>query len=421
MRALFSLMRYIYVAGRELQDSQLTLRAMSLVYTTLLGLVPLLAVSFSVLKAFGVRNLLEPLLLRFLAPLGPEAQAIAEGIVRFVERVDVSVLGSLGLLFLLYTVVSIIQKIEESLNYIWKIRKERGIMERFSDYLTIIFVGPVVVFAVLGLTASVSSAAVVQRIREIEHFGPLFLLMGRVVPYLFIIAFFTYIYIFLPNTKVHFRSALVGGTTAGIMWQAAGQIFASFIAGSTKYSGIYSGFAIIIFFMLWLFLSWRIFLVGASVSFYHQFPFLVSIKREPLSLSSRLKERLALIIMYLVGKNFTEGGEKWTLKALVEKSGVPMDLLNSVILILEKKGLLTEVAGDSASGFFPGKDLDGITIKEILEAVRTAGEEVFSIEEDRFFIPQVDREFRKIEEAVAGAIDKDTLKDLIVKGAGSNI
>jgi len=180
--------RIILAIAERLLSGELTLRAMSLVYTTLLSLVPLLAVSFSVLKGFGVHNQLEPLLDNILAPLGPSGSQITDQIIGFVGSMQVGVLGSVGLAFLLYTVFSLIQKIENSLNYIWHARPTRTIGQRFSNYLTVIMIGPVLMFSAVGLTVSVMNTSVMQSLAAIEPFGTAISWGTRLVPYLLIIA-----------------------------------------------------------------------------------------------------------------------------------------------------------------------------------------------------------------------------------------
>lgn len=266
-RAQAWLLRYtrmLIVLVRDLAQGQLTLRAMGLVYTTLLSLVPLLALSFSVLKAFGVYNQIRPALLGFLAPLGEKGVEITERIIQFIENINVGVLGSVGLALLLYTAVSLAQKIEEAFNFIWQVSRPRGIGQRFSRYLSALMVGPLLVFSAMGITATAASLGVVREAMNVEAIGWLALQAGRVLPYVLVIGAFTFVYTFMPNTRVRLRPALAGGVVGGILWQSAGWAFALFAASSTRYAAIYSSFAILILFMLWLYLSWLILPFGAA-------------------------------------------------------------------------------------------------------------------------------------------------------------
>jgi membrane protein len=222
------------------------MRAMSLVYTTLLSLVPLLAVSFSVLKAFGVQNQLEPALLNFLAPLGPKGAELTATIIGFVDNMRVGVLGSVGLALLLYTVVSLIQKVERAFNYTWHVSHNRRFVERFSDYLSVLLIGPVLMFSALGATASILNTSLVLSMAKIPVLGWIIDTGGTLLPYFFAIAAFTFVYVFVPNTRVRLGPAVVGAIVAGVLWQSIGWGFAFFMVGSTNYAAIYSGFAILI-------------------------------------------------------------------------------------------------------------------------------------------------------------------------------
>ena len=153
-RLLVTAARYAVVIGRDLMDGQLSMRAMSLIYTTLLSVVPVLALAFSVLKALDVHTMLEPLLRRLLEPIGPQSAEIAANVIGFVDKIKVGVLGSIGVAFLLFTVVSLVQKVETSFNYIWRIQQPRGLSQRFGQYLSVLMVGPVLVFSAIGTTAA---------------------------------------------------------------------------------------------------------------------------------------------------------------------------------------------------------------------------------------------------------------------------
>ncbi len=408
-------LRLFYVAVRDISEGQLNLRAMSLVYTSLLSLVPLLAVSFSVLKAFGVHNQMEPLLLNVLAPLGPKGAEITDKVIGFVENMKVGVLGSIGLALLIYTVIELLRKIESAINSIWKIKRPRSFARRFSDYMSVILIGPVLIFSAIGLTATVMNTAVVRSILEIEPFGTAFYLAGKLMPYVLVCAAFTAIYVFVPSIKVRFRSALVGGVFAGVMWESLGWAFASFIVTSTKYTAVYSGFAILILFMIWLYINWLILLIGAKVSFYHQYPQFLQVKKEMLLLSNRLRERLAFIIMFLIGSNFHWGRPPWTLNSLIERLGLPIEPVQEVLGELERKSLLLE-SGAEPPGYLPARDIDVIKLSDVLHAVRTTDEESYELEERFLSMPEVDGIMSGIDDAVGSALGDMTLKALVEKG-----
>lgn len=351
----------------DLADGQLTLRAMSLVYTTLLSIVPLLAVSFSVLKGFGVHNQLEPMLLNMVAPLGEKGIEIAQHIIHFVDNTKAGVLGTVGLAFLLYTAVSLVQKIEQAFNHIWRIRRHRRFSERFSDYLSVIMVGPVLVVTAVGLTASVTSNTVVQALSEVEPLGSLFEIVGRILPYILLTVAFTFLYIFLPNTRVRFRSALIGGVVTALLWNTVGWAFASFVVTSAKYTAIYSTFATLVLFMFWLYIAWLILMVGSSIAFYHQHPECLSRDNTPIVLSGRDKEQIGLAVMQLVVSNFYRNKPALNDNTLVEALAIPMNNLQQVTDALVKAGLLSL---SEEQHYLPGKAPETTPLIEVIHAVR---------------------------------------------------
>ncbi len=403
--------RLVIVVARDLADGQLTLRAMGLVYTTLLSIVPLLAISFSVLKAFGVHNQVEPMLLSFLEPLGEKGVEISSRILDFIENMNVGVLGSVGLALLLYTAVSLVHKVEEAFNFIWHVSRGRSIGERFSRYISALLVGPLLIFAALGVTAAAMSLAVVREALQIEAIGWLALQAGRLLPYALIVGAFTFLYIFIPNTRVRVTAALVGGLIAGVVWQTAGWGFAQFVVASTRYAAIYSSFAIVILFMLWLYLSWLILLFGSSVSFYMQYPEYLVRNGGEMRLSNRMSERLALIIMSLIGRYHLEGKTPWSLDALSRELRMPIRTVDEVLIGLRDRQILT-TTGDEPPGWLPVRDLDQVSVKDVVDTVRTLGENNYLRPETLRGPHSVERLLQRAEGAAESALRDTTIKDL---------
>lgn len=365
---LYKTARSLYALVRDVISGQLTLHAMSLVYTTLLSVVPLLALSFSVLKALGVHQRMEPLLFQFFEPMGPQGLEVAERILGFVDNMKVGVLGSVGLALLVYTVISLVQKIERSFNMIWRVPEMRSLAQRFSNYLSVIMVGPLLMVSAIGVTATVLSSDLVVRLMEIEPFGSLIVLLSRLAPFFLVVGAFTFVYVFIPNTRVKLRYAFLAGLIAGISWQAAGMLFASFVAGSAKYAAIYSGFAVGIILLIWTYLNWMILLLGASLSFYLQNPGSVA-KRRNVQLAPELQERVGLALMWMVVRPFSRGEPAPQQESLEQQLRVPGEVTRSISDKLIRAGLLT-LAGTNGDQLVPGRSLELITVNTVLKAVR---------------------------------------------------
>ena len=410
-RRLVLMLRMLYAIGRDLGEGQLTLRAMSLVYTTLLSLVPLLALSFSVLKAFGVHNQIRPALLGFLAPLGEKGVEITDHIIGFVNNIKVGVLGALGLGMLIYTVTALLKKIEFAFNFVWRIERPRPLAQRFSQYLSVLMIGPVLIFSAVGITATFFSSSVVQSLVAIEPLGILVKLVATLLPYLFVIAAFAFIYVFMPNTRVRLGSALVGATVAGVLWQSLSWGFAAFISASTKYTAVYAGFAVVIFSMIWLYLNWLIVLVGANLAFYHQYPAQLVAPSRELRLSNRVKEKIALLAATFIGRNYYTNAPAWSREALAGRIGVPLMSVETVLNAMLRAGIVTETA-DEPSRYLPARAFETISVKELLDIVRTAEEAPGLAAGTLPHEPEVENLLMRVDDAVDESLRGRTLREL---------
>ncbi|MEB4593272.1 YihY/virulence factor BrkB family protein [Candidatus Thiothrix sp. Deng01] len=324
----------------DILRGEITLRAMSLVYTTLLSLAPLLALSFSVLKGFGVHNQMEPILFSLLAPLGAKAGEFTQQILGFVDNIRVGVLGVTGLAILLYTVVSLMQKIENAFNHIWRVKRPRSLAAQFRDYLSVVMVGPVLMFSALGVWTSLQDIALVQAITQVEPFGSLLAMLLKLLPVVLVVLAFTFLYLFMPNTRVQPRAALGGALVAGVVWQVAGWLFASFVVSFGQQTAIYSIFASLFLFMLWLYVGWVIVLTGARLAYYFQYPDAVRLNQQPEETSVQARELLAVSILREIGQRFLDKRAPPTLDELRKVIPVSRFLLEDSLQDLISYGVL---------------------------------------------------------------------------------
>lgn len=407
-------LRYIYGLGRDIVFGQLTLRAMSLVYTTLLSVVPLIAFSFSVLKGLGKHKELEPLLYDFLAPLGPQGEQITQQVIALVDNVKGSVLGGVSLAFFIYTAISMVQKVEESFNYVWYVSKPRSFARRFSEYFFVLLIGPILMVTALGMITSIRSNAVVQMILANESLGRIFVVGSQLTPYLLITGVFTFLYMYMPNTKVKFKAALVGGLAGGFLWASAGAFFATFILYASRTQLIYSGFAVAITTLIWLYLSWLILLIGAQLAFYFQQPAFLRIGRREPRLSNSMRERLALNVMYLVGKAFRNPDATTSIREISQQLSMPSIALAPVTNALESAALLITTENEE---LLPGREMARIPLNDILAVVRTQGET--GSFRDPAWTAEIDALGAEMDSALARVSAEKTLSDLLDGAEGS--
>jgi membrane protein len=402
------ILRYPYALIRDIVRGDLTLRAMSLVYTTLLSVVPLIALSFSVLKGLGYHRELEPVLYSFLEPLGEKAYDLTAQVMGFVDNVSGGVLGSIGLIFLLYTVISMIQKVEESFNFVWRVDQPRSFGRRFSEYLSVMVIGPAVLVGAIGLLASMSSSSIVRTLAQYEPFGSIIVFLGKLTPYLLVVGVFTFLYAQVPNTRVQWRAALIGGITAGVAWLIMGLIVASFVKTTGGTLVIYAGFAVVIVALIWVYVSWLVLLLGAQLAFYVQNPQYLRPGRGEIRLNASLRERVALSIMYLIVLDYGSSKPRWTTNRLAEHLELPGAALGPIMTALEHKGLLIIAEDDT---WLPARDPASIELAEVIDAIRheTAGPRLSRI---RDIAPAVDAA-RRAEHSLKQSFHGRTMRDLV--------
>ncbi len=271
VRLLFAA-QITFVVLRDIFTGELKLWAGRLSYTSLLTLTPLLALMFSLLKTIGVHQQATPVLIELLQPLGDKGVALGVKAIRYIENIDVGVLGFIGLLMLIYLAASMIQQIAAASNSIWQIKSNRTILQRLIVYGLFIVIGPVLFFSAIAMTVVVMNTELIMEISQLEGMPALIHVFNQFVPYLFVATALTITYYVIPNTKVSFKNALIGGVVAGVIWESTGWLFTAFVVSSANYQLIYSSFAIIILFLIWLHISWLIFLAGVSITFYMQNP-----------------------------------------------------------------------------------------------------------------------------------------------------
>jgi membrane protein len=252
------------LVGRDFFADHCMLRASALTYSTLLSIVPLLALMFAFLKGMGVQNVLEPIILERLA-VGSEE--IITAIIRYINNTNVGQLGAVGMVMLIIAVLTLLSNIEESFNYIWGVKETRTILRRFADYFSVVTIGPIFLIASISMTTTLESQTFVQTLLGKAFVGEVIFLLFKVLPFVVMWAAFTGLYIFMPNTRVNFRAALVGGILGGTLWQLAQWVYVNFQVGVTRYNAIYGTLAALPIFMVWIYVSWLIVLFGLEVTY----------------------------------------------------------------------------------------------------------------------------------------------------------
>jgi membrane protein len=357
---------------RQFYSDKLLIRASSLTYSSLLAIVPFLAVVFSILKAIGLHMDLAPALYNFLAPLGDRGGIIAEKILEFVANAQTSALGLVGTTVLLLTVYGILNKIEGSYNDIWHVPQGRTWPRRLAGYTLLTVIGPLSLLLILALTASITSQDFVREMLSLEHYAKLFALLLKLMPYALSCLLFSIVIWFVPNIRVKVRAAIIGGIFSGVLWQLSNWGFARFIAEATHASArdiLFAGFAALPLFLLWLYTSWSILLLGAELGYVVQHVGIMEWRELEKRYGESLRRFVAVRSVLGITRSLLVGNEVPDLKTLAVAMKTPQPILSSVLEPLVAAKILTRANGQ-APRYRLARDPAQITLAQLLLTLR---------------------------------------------------
>jgi membrane protein len=374
---LIRLIRIIALTLRGFDENKCLFRASALTYYTLLSIVPIIAVMFGVAKGFGLQKQVEA---QLLAKMEGQQEVVAK-IIDFSNSLLANTSGGfiagIGVAFLLWTVIRVLSNIERSFNDIWGVVKPRTFGRKFGDYISMILVCPILWVIAGSTTIFVSSQiqTIIAKLPFLQNFGPVFWGLLKLLPYCTLWIAFTFIFIFMPNTKVRFLSALTGGIVAGTLFQAVQWVYINFQIGVAKYGAIYGSFAALPLFLIWLQISWLIVLFGAEVSFAHQNVETYEFEPDCLSVSQSFKTLLSLLITQHIVKSFCAGDKPLDASLLSHELEIPIRLVRQILFELSESGVLSEVrkTEERELSYQPAIDAAQITVKFVIDRLRERG------------------------------------------------
>ena len=377
-RFLLRQVQTVVLVFRDFIVDQSFLRAAALTYYSMLSLVPLLALTFALLKSFGVQNLLQPLIVE---KLNVGDGRIAEAVLGYINNTQVGQLGAFGLVFLIVAVVSLLTNIEKAFNHIWGVHEVRPVMRRFADYLSVILVGPVLMIGAISMTSSLTSNQLVQKLLEMQFVGSLIVLLFKLTPFLFMWLAFTGLYIFMSNIRVSVRAAFIGGIIGGTLWQLAQVAYVHFQVGVARYNAIYGTMAALPIFMVWVYVSWVIVLFGLGVCYAKQTLRTSGRDLGGSDVSRRNFEQVALALLVTLADRFDCGEAPLSHEQLARLLYIPPRLCRNIIDALLRIGLVSEHCTTAGvCSYQLGRSADKLTLAHILRQLRDDGEDVLFLQ-----------------------------------------
>ena len=370
-------LRTVVLALRGFDEDKCSLRASALTFYSLLSIVPVFAMLFGVAKGFGFEQRLETQLMTKF----PGQAEVIDQIVTFartlLENTKGGVVAGIGVVILFWTVIKVLGNIEKSFNDIWGVKKQRTIGRRFADYISLMLICPLLLVIsssiMVFITTQVKFAT--EKFLILSAIGPVIFTLLKLLPYCILWALFTFIYIFMPNTKVNLRSGILAGIIAGTIYQIVQGVYITFQIGVAKYNAIYGSFAALPLFLMWLQISWLVVLFGAEISFAHQNVDMYEFEPDCLRASHSFKRIVALSITHLVTKNFSQGKAPLTAVDIGQRLEAPIRLVRQLLFELVDAGMLSEtkISDYKDTAYQPARDICALTIKDVVDALEGRG------------------------------------------------
>ena len=374
---LLTQLRIIVLAVRGFAEDKCKFRASALTFYSLLAVVPVIAVLFGIAKGFGLE---EKLQVELMARMQGQEE-VTEKILGFADSLLSNSRGGLiagvGVAFMFWAIVKVLSNIENSFNDIWGIKVSRSIRGKMSSYFSMILVCPFLLIISSSATVAISGQIrnLMQKVDVLANLGPLITVPLRLLPYAVVWLLFTFIFIFMPNTKVRLRSALLGGIVAGTIFQITQWGYVSFQIGAAQYGAIYGSFAALPLFLIWLHISWLVVLFGAELSFAHQNVGTYEFEQDCVHASYSFKRKLSLLITHLLVRTFCGAEEAWDAERISHELEIPVRLVRQILFELVESGIVSEVKADNSeeSAYQPGVDVGKLSVKYVLDAMEQRG------------------------------------------------
>jgi len=372
-----TILRVLILSIRGFDEDRCQLRASALTFYSLISIVPVAAMAFGIAKGFGFERMLQAQLRSKLAGQEEVVSKVIQFSHSLLESTKGGLLAGVGVIVLFWAVIKVLGQIEDSLNDIWAIREQRSLSRKFGDYLSLMLVCPVLILLSSSVTVFVTTQVtmILEKITILGAFSPIVFFLLKLLPYTLLWGLFTFLYIFMPNTKVRFSSALLAGIITGTIFEIVQWAYITFQIGTAKYNAIYGSFAAFPLFLVWLQLSWLIVLYGAELSFAHQNVDTYEFEPDALQASRRLKTLLSLQIAQRIIQNFARGEAALTAGQISQQLEIPIRLVNEILFELTQSNIVstTEIGGDGERGFQPARDIHTLTIAQVADAMERRG------------------------------------------------
>lgn len=370
----YGIVKKLLLAIERATTKRMVNSASALTYSTLLAIVPIMAVVFAIARGFGYNKYIEEWFREALASQPQAAEIIIGFVNSYLVHTKSGVFLGIGLVFMLWTVIMLINNIEQTFNYIWQVKKPRSLFRTITDYMAMFLLAPMIIVLTSGI--SIFVATVSDSMEGYALLAPVMRFIIDLMPYIFMSAIFVALYVFMPNTKVKFSCAIVPGILAGVAMQGLQLVYIHSQIWVSSYNAIYGSFAALPLFMLWVQISWTICLFGAELCYTSQNLEDYAFRAVTEDISHRYRLMLSVMLGSLICKRFEEGGRPYTALELKLETGIPVRIVNDLLYDLTRMHIIIEVTGDEKgeiSCFQPAEPTSRLSVGLLIDRLESQG------------------------------------------------
>ncbi len=387
--SVYNVIKTLYLCITRFTQDQLPNKASALTYSTLLAIVPILAILFAIARGFGFENIVESQVVSGFGGPSETTEYIFQFVDSYLSQTKSGLFIGVGLIMLLWTVINLINSMEVTFNHIWQVKKARSLYRKITDYFSLLLIMPILLVISGGL--SIFMSTMVKNIEGFVLLAPIGKFLVRLAPFVLTWFMFTGLYIFMPNTKVKFKHAFMAGVLAGTAYQVFQYVYIGSQVSVSRYNAIYGSFAALPLFLLWMQISWTICLFGAEMTYAGQNINSFSFDKDARNISRRYTDFISILIMSLIAKRFAKNEAPYTAEELSDEAQVPIRLTHQTLYELQEVKLLHEVYTDEKAediAYQPSIDISQLNVAMLLERLDTHGSEDFKIDVEGEFSQQ---------------------------------
>jgi len=408
-------LRIVILATRGFSNDKVQLRASALTFYSLLSVIPVAAIAFAIAKGFGFDENLRVLITEKFQTYQDVLNKFLPQVMNAIEATRGGYIAGVGVIILIWSVMSLLEHIESSFNHIWQIKSSRPWYRKFTDYITIMLIAPIFIILSSSITVFISTELTdfMTRAPILSFFKPLITFLIKLAPYLLSWVTMTILFIVMPNAKVKFVPALISGIIAGTIFQVLFWLYVDLQFGILKLSAIYGSFALLPLFIIWVQSSWIVVLLGAELSFANQNVSRYEFESESLNISNYQKRALVLMILHMIIRNFSKGEKPISAETIATSLKIPVRLARDILQDLSSVNLVSEIHENEQKErlYQPALDINKLTVSFVFSRLDKKGVAQIMIQQNKEYDRTISM-LEKFDKLIAKSDSNILIKDL---------